>query len=253
VCLPLSGSGTAERLLPWRAAPNVRLSASLEAQRFAARYFQRRVRAVSDRRVALAAARRGWQLLQFDVAPAWAGRRWWRHGRGQLARPVWRPALAAVAVVLAVNVLGLNLLAWRTRANLDDQRLAMAQLLREAHPGVRAVLDAPRQMAQETERLRAVRDVRRSAELPGLLRGVASAWPAGVPAPGGWHYLNDRLLLEESALTVAQAEVLRAGLRPGGWAIERRDGQWHVHRDVAVRAVPTRASGGPGDRPEGRP
>ena len=172
-------------------------------------------------------------LRQFDLAARHRGTRALRDGWRQLLSPAWRPARWGVAALLAVQVLGLNAYAWQEGQALADQRAAMAQLLRDTYPGVRAVLDAPRQMLRETERLRAAAGRPGENDLEAALAAAAAAWP---PAQGPVQAL--RLESGQLSLTVpAWSENELAGftqrLQADGWQVERVDGRVTLGRAAA--------------------
>jgi general secretion pathway protein L len=118
-------------------------------------------------------------LRQFDLAAQRRGPRALRDVARRLAGPAWRPVRWGVAVLVVLQLVGLNAHAWQQRQALGERRAAMAQLLRDTHPGVRAVLDAPLQMVRENERLRAAAGRAGDADLEALLGAAAAAWPDG--------------------------------------------------------------------------
>jgi general secretion pathway protein L len=130
----------------------------------------------------LMAARSLWNLLQFELTPRSKGlyalSDRWRRFMG----PQWRPARVGLAALVAVQLLGLNLWAWQQQSLLKSKRAELTRILRQAHPQVSAVLDAPVQMQRETEALRAAAGQVGDSDLEALMGAVATAWPPEQPA-----------------------------------------------------------------------
>lgn len=91
----------------------------------------------------------GWDLAQFDFAPRSA----WTQRLQNLIRsvgtaPAWRAARIGFAALLVIQLIGLNLWAWRDRSELDGKRAHIEQLLRQSFPNTPVIVDAPVQMAR---------------------------------------------------------------------------------------------------------
>jgi type II secretory pathway component PulL len=98
----------------------------------------------------------GWDLAQFDFAPRAA----WRSrlqdvGRTVWRAPQWRAARVAVALLVIVQLVGINLWAWRDRAALADKRTQINRILLQTYPSTPLVVDATAQMLRATQALRA--------------------------------------------------------------------------------------------------
>ena len=127
----------------------------------------------------------------------------WRH----FMSPTWRPVRVGLAALVAVQVLGLNVWAWHQQHTLKSRQAQRVQLLQQAHPQVRVVLDAPVQMQRETEALRLAAGVPGERDLESLLSVVARAWPDDRVVPA-WRY-------DASGLTVALPATWGGGERDG--------------------------------------
>ena len=68
--------------------------------------------------------------------------------------PAWRPTRWGLAALLLANIVGLNVWAWQQKNSLNAKRTQMNQLLTQAFPSVKVVVDAPQQMAREMTLLR---------------------------------------------------------------------------------------------------
>lgn len=91
------------------------------------------------------------------------------------------PARWGLLALVVVQVIGINALAWQQRSTLAQQRQTQLDLLRTAHPQVRAVLDAPLQMQRETAALRSAAGVPGDDDFETVLQATAAAWPDGQP------------------------------------------------------------------------
>lgn len=98
----------------------------------------------------------GWNLAQFDFKPQprWS-QRLQAGVRAMCFAPQWRLARAAVAVLLLVHIVGLNVWAWRDKAALQAGREQIALVLTQTFPETQVVIDAPVQMERALARLRA--------------------------------------------------------------------------------------------------
>lgn len=104
----------------------------------------------------LRCAQSGWNLAQFDFSLSGGARRSQRLRQAlrqfRSAR-AWRPARWGLAALLLAQLVGLNASAWQERRQLAAKRLAVQQTLQQTFPQVTLVLDAPRQMQREVDRL----------------------------------------------------------------------------------------------------
>jgi len=182
--------------------------------------------------VALRAAASAWDLRQFDLALPRRGSRWLVQAWRTLRTAPWKPVRVGLALLLGLQVVGLNAWAWQQEQRLKRLRLEQVALLQSAHPQVRAVLDAPLQMQRETERLRAAAGQPGEADLEGALAAAAGAWPAGLGPARALRFEAGRLTLSVSGWSAAQVQAFGERLQPTGWQVEF----------AADRLVLTRAS-----------
>lgn len=98
--------------------------------------------------------------------------------------PRWRPTRWGLWVLLAVNVVGLNVRAFQERSALNAQRLAMAAVVTETFPKVSLVIDASVQMQREINALQIAKGQTSGHSFESLL-GVlmASLAMPGQPTP----------------------------------------------------------------------
>jgi general secretion pathway protein L len=232
-CLRLGG-GLARALLP-SAEPTsaVTWTASPAAASAAERWLGGPVRVCGDSERALRASQSAWNLLQFELAPRHRGTLALRDAARRFFSREWRPVRWGLAACLALQVVGINVWAWQQRAAVDQRRLAMVQLLQGSHPQVRAVLDAPLQMARETERLRAAAGRPGDGDLEVLLAAAALAWPDGQGPVQTLRFEAGRLTLSAADWDDNRLAQFRERLRPTGFAAELVEGRVTLTRAAA--------------------
>lgn len=245
LCLPLAGNsaaaGAAGHAQAWLArwvAAGAEVSATPGAATVAERTLGRAVAIRSEAEQALAAVQQPWQLLQFDLAPRRRGSRLLGSALQQLRSPAWRPVRWGLAALVVVQLVGVNVQAWQLQQDLKARRTAMTELLRSAHPQVRAVLDAPVQMQRETALLREAAGVAGPADFETLVGALAQAWPEGQPPATQLRYADGRLSLPVAQFNPAQSEPLRQRLQAAGWRSEVADGQLSLQAADARRPAP---------------
>ena len=128
----------------------------------------------------LQAAQSDWNLAQFEFARSGRARAlrrlatacatWWRS-------PAWRPTRWGLALLMIVNLIGLQAWAWKERAALEAQGVAIREVLTRTFPQVKAVIDAPAQMAREVALLRQATATLASNDLETQLGALSRAAP----------------------------------------------------------------------------
>jgi len=231
VCLCLAG-GLARALLP-AAGEAVRWTATPAAAAAAERWLGTPVPLQSDAERALEALQGAVNLRQFDLAARHRGSRALRAGARRFLSAEWRPVRLGLAVILGLNLVGLNAYAWQQQEVTSSLRQAMTDLLRATHPGVRAVLDAPLQMQRETERLRAAAGRAGDTDLEVLLAVAAAAWPDGLGPVQTLQFESGQLTLAAPGWAEAQQAQFRERLRSAGYAAEFAEGRLTVTRAPA--------------------
>jgi general secretion pathway protein L len=131
----------------------------------------------------LQASGNDWDLAQGEWAQGRGLRGWrwlqaaWRNLRFD---PAWQATRRGVALLLLVNVLGLNLWAWRVQAEVAQQRQNLQQLLTSTFPKVKLVIDAPMQMRREVQALQKTSAQGQDSDVDMMLQALSGAWPAGA-------------------------------------------------------------------------
>lgn len=227
---PLGGT-LARALLPEPLPDGARCFATPAAAAPAERWLGHAVHAQTQAEHLLQAARSMWNLLQFELTPSTKG--WqvvadqWR----QFLSPQWRPVRAGLLGLVVVQVIGLNLWAWHQQREVKVRRDAITTVLKQAHPQVQVILDAPVQMRRETDSLRALAGQPGEADLETLMQAVAGAWQGDTPSRG--------LAYDGASLSVAlpeqwgepQVMQFSEALQSAGFAVEQQgNGQVTVRR-----------------------
>ncbi len=178
----------------------------------------------------LQAAQTDWDLAQFELAHTRRDRRraLLTSSFTQFARaPAWRAARWSLAVLLLVNLLGLNLLAWREQANLTAQRAQIRAVLTDTFPKIPVVVDAPLQMAREVALLQRTRGNAAGADLESILASFSTMAPAGY-ALTAIEYAANELRLSGLPLAPAEQQQLENSLKARGLSVSVQAGQWKI-------------------------
>ncbi len=127
------------------------------------------------------AANSAWDLAQFDFA-AHGSARWrqslqraWQQFAHEKA---WRPVRWSLAILIAVQWLGLNAVAWQLNDKVKAQREQQRNILTQTFPNV-PVVDASLQMSRELERLQRQAGSLNAKDLETMLQAIGTALPTG--------------------------------------------------------------------------
>ena len=164
---------------------------------------------------AVVAAQSDWDLAQGEWAQGTSQRflRLAQHVWQTLFHaPAWRSVRIGLATLLALQVLGLNAMAWREQRALDLHKAQLSQILTATFPSVRLVIDAPLQMQREVDTLQHGAGRITSTDFEPMLAAAASALPEGL-VPMQWHFANQVLRAQGLPLNEAQANSARATLK----------------------------------------
>ena len=205
-------------------------SASPAAASAAEKLLGRPVPLLGEAERTLEATRSSTNLRQFDLAARHRGTRALSDGARRFFSADWRPVRFGVAALVLLQIVGLNAYAWQQRQALDAKRAAMTDLLKTAHPGVRAVLDAPVQMQRETDRLRAAAGRAGAADLEALLAAAAAAWPDGAGPTQTLRFEAGSLTLAAPGWAEPQVQQFRERIRASGYGADFAEGRVVVTR-----------------------
>jgi general secretion pathway protein L len=185
----------------------------------------------------LQAGRSLWNLRQFDLARKTRGARAIADWARQLMSPAWRPVRIGLALLVAAQVVGLNLWAWHQRSAIESRRTAIQALVKKTFPRVGDAdvqRDPAAVMLRETQALRTLAGKAGDSDLEPMLQAAAAAWPGERPPVENLRYESGKLTLSAAGWSDAQIEQFRSVLRPAGVRVDANEG----------RLVLTRARGG---------
>jgi general secretion pathway protein L len=149
------------------------------------------------------------QRLQRQAQSAWQAL---RHAPG------WRPVRWGLWALLALQVLGLNALAWREHQALNAQEAGLDNILKTSFPSVTLVIDAPLQMQREVNVLQQKSGVASNTDFEPLLASLARALPTGQ-LPTQLHYANHVLRLH--GVTPTHDDATQAALKAQGLTLRQ--------------------------------
>ncbi|MDO9013428.1 MAG: GspL/Epsl periplasmic domain-containing protein, partial [Polynucleobacter sp.] len=159
-------------------------------------------------------------------------------GRTLGSAPQWKAARWGLAVLVAVNLLGLNAWAWKERAALDNKRAAVRDTLVKSFPGVKVVVDAPLQMERELAALRQSTGASSAGDFEAILSAVSLAVPVNRTV-SAVEYAGGEARILGASLSAAEATALDTSLRAQGYA-SRIEGD-----TLRVRPQPAQPQGRP--------
>ena len=131
----------------------------------------------------LQASGNGWDLAQGEWAQSRGLRGWrWLQAAWRSLRfdPAWQATRRGVVLLLLVNVLGLNVWAWRVQAEVTQQRQNLQDILTHTFPQVKLVIDAPAQMRRELQALQKNTAQPQDSDVDVMLQTLSDPWPAGA-------------------------------------------------------------------------
>ena len=136
----------------------------------------------------------------------------------------WKPVRWALGVLVAVNVVGLNVRAFQERDALHVQRQAMAAVVMETFPKVTVVVDAPIQMQREISALQMAKgQASRDAfeNMLGLLMASVAVPGQASPTPGTIDFSNGKLQATGLALSPETWARAQSALQAQGYGIRQ--------------------------------
>jgi general secretion pathway protein L len=164
----------------------------------------------------------------------------WAQGRAQRAQrfvldawqsllhaPACRPLRWGLVSLVALQVLGLNAMAWQESRALDAQQASLQNILKSTFPSVTLVIDAPLQMQREVDALQQKSGTATGTDLEPLLGALASLLPPGK-TPELIRYANHALRVQGVALDdnptgMTRLKALGLSLRQDGndtWVLQ---------------------------------
>jgi general secretion pathway protein L len=179
----------------------------------------------------LASVASPWNLAQFDLrrsASAAPRARWRQRLRAWRHEPAWRPARWGLVTLVAALLGNVATAAWWQARDLASRRAAVEAVLRETFPHVSVVLDAPRQMERELQRLRVTSGVAGPHDLETLLAALGRALPDGQSVPTTLDYDGQHLRLGGWPAPATTLATVRDALRAQGLVAHIEGDRLHV-------------------------
>ena len=227
---PAAGS-LARGLLPDPLPVQTRFFATPPVASPAERWLGRAVTVQTQSEHLLMASRSLWNLLQFELTPRSKGVHALSDQWRRFMSPQWRPARVGLMALVGVQLLGLNLWAWQQKQQVQAKRGELVRILKQAHPQVQVVLDAPAQMQRETEALRAAAGATGDNDLEALMGMVAMAWPPLRPTASLQYDGTTLTLMPPTGWGPDDLTQFRARLSASGAQVEPlTDGRLQVRR-----------------------
>ena len=167
-----------------------------------------------------------WNLAQGEWAQGHAQRlQRWLQSSWQTLRhhPQWRPVRWGLVVLVAVQLIGLNALAWREQRALAQQLAALPAVLTSTFAHISLVVDAPLQMRRELNALKQASGSPASDDLEPLLAALASVLPADQ-TPSQLHFADRVLRVQGLRLNTQQSQHAHPALHALGLSL-RQEGE----------------------------
>ena len=225
--------GLARALVPQPPPPQTRWTAAPMAAAAAEQWLGAPVNVMPAEHRLLQAGRSLWNLRQFDLARRTRGARAIGDWARQLMSPPWRPVRVGVALLVAAQIVGLNLWAWQQKSAVESRRAAIQALVKKTFPRA-AEADIQRDpaavMLRETQALRTLAGKAGDGDLEPMLQAAAAAWPGERPPVENLRYEAGKLTLSASGWSDSQIEQFRGVLQPAGFQVNASEGRIVITR-----------------------
>ena len=238
LCVPLASPVSRALLAALPEDTVVRWTATPETALDASEFVGMPVASVTDEEQALRAARSGWNLLQFELAPQRRGVKLVRDVAARFAfDPAWRVTRIGLAALVAVTLVGLNIRAFQEGHRIAQKKAALAAAMAEAFPNVKTIVDPAAQAQREIDTLRAAAGRPGDGDIETLLQAAESAWPQSHSPIDNLKFEPGRLTLPANGWTPQEIERFTTQLRAAGVDVQSGTGKLVLsHRQPSVRS-----------------
>jgi len=238
LCVPLA-SPVARALLT--ALPEdsvVRWTATPETALDASEFVGMPVASVPDEEQALRAARSGWNLLQFDLAPQRRGVKLARDLAVKFAFDrTWRVTRLGLVALVAVTLLGLNIRAFEESRRLAAKKAALTAMVAEAFPNLKPIYDPGAQAQKAIDTLRATAGRPGDGDIETLLQAAESGWPQSHSPIDSLKFEPGRLTLPATGWSPQEIERFTTQLRAANVDVRSDTGKLVLsHRQPSARS-----------------
>ena len=214
LCVPLTSPVSRALLTALPEDTVVRWTATPETALDASEFVGMPVASVTDEEQALRAARSGWNLLQFDLAPQRRGVKLVRDLAARFAfDPAWRVTRRGLAALVAVTLLGLNIRAFQESHRIAQKKAALAATVTEAFPNAKSTYEPAVTAQREIDTLRAAAGRPSDGDIETLLQAAESAWPQSHSPIENLKFEPGRLTLPANGWTPQEIERFTTQLR----------------------------------------
>ena len=219
-----------DTVVRWTATPETALDAS--------EFVGMPVASVTDEEQALRAARAGWNLLQFDLAPQRRGVKLVRDIAARFAfDPAWRVTRRGLVALVVVSLLGLNIRALQENHRLEQKKGLLAAAVVETFPKVKPGSDPAGQAQHELDGLRAVAGQPGDGDIETLMQAAESAWPQSHSPIDNLKFEPGRLTLPANGWTPQEIERFTTQLRAAAVEVRSEPGKLTLsHRQTSARS-----------------
>ena len=238
LCVPLTSPVSRALLTALPEDTVVRWTATPETALDASEFVGMPVASVTDEEQGLRAARAGWNLLQFELAPQRRGVKLVRDLAARFAfDPAWRVTRIGLVALLAVTLLGLNIRAFQESHRIVQKKAALAAAVTEAFPNVKSVSDPAAQAQREIDLLRAAAGRPGDGDIETLLQAAESAWPQSHSPISNLKFEPGHLTLPADGWTPQEIERFTTQLRAASVDVQSGTGKLVLsHRQPSVRS-----------------
>jgi general secretion pathway protein L len=237
LCVPLASPVSRALLTALPEDTVVRWTATPETALDASEFVGMPVASVTDQEQALRAARAGWNLLQFELAPQRRGVKLVRDVVTRFAfDPAWRVSRIGLAALVVVVLAGLNIRAFQEHRRIADKKAQLATTVAATFPNVKVIYDPAAQAAKEIDVLRAAAGRPGDGDLETLLQAAESAWPQNQPPVASVKFEPGRLTLPAAGWSPQEIERFTTQLRAANVDAKSGTGQFVLSHRLASTA-----------------
>ena len=173
-----------------------------------------------------------WDLAQFEFAAHGSAR--WRQSlqrtwQSFMRSPEWRPARWCAGLLVATQLIGINMAAWQLNAQVASHKVQQKNILQSTFPKV-PVVDAPLQMANELRQLQSSSGALTPRDLEHVLHAVGAQLPAGqnISAIDFQAQGQGETKLLGLQLSGPQAQTFAQALRAQSLEAQLNGAQWRI-------------------------
>ena len=187
----------------------------------------------------LEAARSSWDLAQFELASSSrlrAVKRLTTFVQALLHAPAGRPARWGFALLVVIQLAGLNIWSWQVQNNLQTRRTAITTTLTQTFPQIKVVVDAPLQMERELVVMRQTSGTLSGRDLEPVLATLGSVARADLSL-GAIEFIAGETRLKGLQLGAPEASRISEQLQRLGY-MARQDGDTFFIQQVVATGAP---------------